>query len=68
MLVRGLYKNREFHVPFSSMIHLVLKFTLSLLKLVFLFQQQVNYGPEWNVESLFQKMPFTSISLIYAST
>ena len=32
MLVRGLYGNREFHIPFWSMIYVALKFALPVLR------------------------------------
>ena len=38
MLVRGLYGNREFHIPFWSMIYVALKFTLPVSDAEFQFQ------------------------------
>ena len=32
MLVRGLYGNREFHIPFWSIIYVALKFTLPVCR------------------------------------
>ena len=67
MLVRGLYGNREFHIPFWSVIYVTLKFTLLVKNAEFEFQKKVNHGPEWNVEFLFPNMLFTSIFLISRS-
>ena len=35
MPVRGFYRNQKFHIPFWSMIYVVLKFTLSVSELEF---------------------------------
>ena len=67
MLVRGLCGNREFHIPFWSMIYVALKFTLAVGDAEFQFQSKVNHGPEWNMEFLFPNMPITSIFLISGS-
>ena len=67
MLVRGLYGNRGFHIPFWSMIYAALKFTLPVWDAEFQFQEKVNHGPEWNVEFSFPNMPFSGIFLISGS-
>ena len=51
--LRSLYRNREFQVPFWSMIYLASKVKLTFetdngIKLN--FQGQINHGPEWHVE------------------
>ena len=38
MSVRGLYRNREFHFPFRSMIYEAMKFTLSVSEIEFQLQ------------------------------
>ena len=48
MPVRGLYRNREFRVPFCSMIYIALKFMLSVSEVEFRFQLEINHGPEWS--------------------
>ena len=64
MPVGGLYGNRKFHLPFESMIYVALKFTLLVGDTEFEFQLEVDHGLEWNVEFMFQSMPFNSIFLI----
>ena len=40
MPVKGFYGNREFHIPFWSMIYMVMQFTLSVLEIEFKFNSK----------------------------
>ena len=67
---RGLYGNREFQVPFWSLIYEALEFEFNVIvsfRVELYFQKQVTQGRGWNVKCLFPNMPLTSIFLIPAS-
>ena len=61
MLVKGMFGNKTFHIPFWSMIYLLSKLEFSISNWQCKLKCHINHGPEWNVGFL---IPIQTSNLI----